>query len=529
MARKRDKGTAAPHGTTDRRGLSRFGVESAAGGIIYTSSSVIRSGGTLALLILLARLLGPYEFGLYSIVFAIASFLGLNSDYGLGFSLKKKLPEADGKARINSLISSSMLITLVIGIVLAAGSVLLGRYVAVGLYSNPQLTSPIIVSVCSLVFSALFILTTSALLGLRKNAHAGISYIIHAILQFIFSAALVLLGYGVYGALLGMLLSYLAAFAVALALLFIDGYRPAAPQKAVIREITTFSAPILVSNITVNGTRNLGIVLLGIVVAASVVGNYGAGYRLATFGDVIIASCIAVLLPMFSHALTTKKLSGSLGEMFNRSLYYTLLFLLPILAYLISVSKPLFNILFSSSYAMAASYFPIMVVGISATILFKYAGTLLLGYGKVRSYTKYQLIGALAITILLALLTPTLKLYGVMFVLFVASPILLGIIFTRALAKELRIRVDFGRPIRLTAASLLLLVVLECLPLVINAGSYALLLNAALTVLLYPPFLALLGAVRGSDTGFVEEVGRRLRISIFTAPLMAYTNLFAAK
>ncbi|MDE1865502.1 MAG: oligosaccharide flippase family protein [Candidatus Micrarchaeota archaeon] len=505
--------------------ISRLGVETAKGGAAFTTASIVRSASTLVTLIVLARLLLPSDFGLYSIVLALVTLLGMNTDYGVGNALKKYLASSKRIGSANEIISSAYLSGLSISLLIAVGLAVSSGYIAKGIYGDPSLSMPIQAAALVLASSALFIITASVLLGLRKSREASAGFLVHSVTQPVFSIAMVLLGYGIPGAIFGMALGYLAAFAVSFALLVVTSrYRPVAPKPNSLARVLSFGTPIFVSNAANNGTRNFGLIFLGLFVSSAVIGNYGAAFKLGSFGDVIIAACLSVLLPAFSRAVSISRLRGRIEKLFNGSLYYTLLFLLPLLAYLICVSKPLIFLLFSASYVLAPLYFSIIAIGIVAGVAGRYAGTLVVGYGMVKPYAKLTLLVSLAIVLMLLILTPTLNVYGTLIVLFVASPLLFTVAFLAMLKKEFGIKLHLGKPARLVAASLLLGLLLLSIAIVLGDGLAIIALDALATLMLYPPLIALFKAIDKNDIDFVREVGNAKLISWATARMAAYTE-----
>ena len=135
------------------------------------------------------------------------------------------------------------------------------------------------------------------------------------------------------------------------------------PNKKTAKHMLDFSIPVLVSNIASQGPPNLAILLLGIYSSALIVGNYNAAFRFGNFVSVILVSISFVLLPAFAKAFSDKNLSSKIGKIYNSSIYYTMLLLLPLIIYVVSVAHPLLNLLFSNKYELAPFYFIVIVLG----------------------------------------------------------------------------------------------------------------------------------------------------------------------
>ncbi|MDE1767112.1 MAG: oligosaccharide flippase family protein [Thaumarchaeota archaeon] len=510
--------------------IADFGVDTAKGGVIFTTASIIRAIGTLALLIILARLLQPANYGLYAIIIALSGLLGLNTDFGVGSALKKKLPEAKTNYRILELINNAYFGAVSIAIVIAIIGIIFSGYIATNIYKNAILTYPIIIGVVAIIFSTLFSATMSSLLGLRKNKEAGIGYITYSLSQLIASTILVLFGYGIFGALTGLLISLIIAFLITFTFLLKHiKYKIIKPTKDVLKELFGFSTPIFASNAISNGTLNLGVILLGAVASPFIVGNYGAAVKLGSFAEVIIIAITQVLLPTYSYAASNKKLAEKSESIFNSSIYYTLLILLPLLVYFISISNQLIFIFLSKSYIFAPFYFSIVAVGIVTGIVFRYGGTLVISYGKVKAYTIYIIGTAMIVIVLLTVLTPTFKVYGVLLALYIIGPILYDIAFLRFMSNELHVNFSWDKPLKIVLAVIIILPLLLYINTIISHGRYIMVINAIITLVLYPPILALLKGIDNDNLKFVESISNKLHVNFIMKYLFDYTKIFMSR
>ncbi|MGI0100943.1 MAG: oligosaccharide flippase family protein [Candidatus Micrarchaeaceae archaeon] len=513
----------------DANSTSEFGKGVAEGGIFFTTSSIIRSALSLVLLVVLARLLQPSSYGLYSIVVALALIMGMNTDFGVGNALRKKLPESGSGGRTIDIINNSYFASLSIGLCIFIIGMVAAPYVALYLYHNASLTLPIRIGFAAVVFSALMTANAAVLLGLRKGKIAGLGYIAYALSSLIASVVLVLLGYGVTGALFGLLAGYVVGFALSLALVLKHvEYRITRPSWITLKELYGFSTPVLASNMANTGIRDLGVVLLGIFATAAIVGNYGAAFKLGSLGDVILVAFMQALVPAYSYAMSKKGLSNKVESIYNRSVHYTLVFLLPLLVFLIASSRALIYLLFSSAYGLAPLYFAIIATGIVVNIFNRYGSAVVIGAGKVKEYMKYQVIIAAAVAALLFILTPLLGVMGVLIALFVVSPVALDVAFVAFLKKRMNVTLHLRKLFGVAAASLVLLAMLYYSSQLLHQRLLSLPVNAAVALVAYPPLLVLLRGADSNDIGFIESMGKRMHISAVAKPFARYASMFLA-
>lgn len=495
--------------------VEELAVSTAKRGVIYVIGDAFTSVLTLVLLIALARLLMPSDFGVYSIVIAFSTLLGIGSNFGIGTAFRKMLPEiklTDHK-RISSLLSSGYAVSLLIGIAIAVAGVLLSNIIAVWVYHNPSYTVPLMMGSIAEFFSVMFNLSLAALVSVNRVKHATISNAVYSSVSLVLSVALVLLGFGIFGSLIGYVLGLLGGALVGLGYLFIGtGYRLGRPNKKDAKKLTVFSIPVVTSHVALNGATNFAVLFLGVFVVAAVVGNYGAAYKIARFVDLTITDVALILLPAFSMALSRANIAKKIGAIYNNSIYYTAILLFPILAYAIAVSGPLIRLLVSSAYTTAPFYFAVMIAGMGVGVIGTYAGSLVVGFGNTKKFMIYQVSAVAVQLLLLVLLTPLFKGIGVLVALFVITPIVLDFIYIRALRHQFRISHQYKGLILVAISSVVMLAIMYAVTYALHQGYLALVVNLAVMLALYPMMLALFRAANRENLDFVRKTADRLPI-----------------
>lgn len=513
---------------SNKQEVVELGISTARGGATYIIASLTRAFVTLLLLVVLARLLKPTEFGLYTIVIALTTLLGAGGNSGVGVSLRKKLPEADTNDRKLELINNAYFIAGSVSFCIAAFGFLLSGFIANYFYNDNSLIVPFQIASLIVFVSTLFNITTANLLGLHKSREASVGQVIFAIVQLLTSVTLVIIGYGVVGAITGLLLGNFVGLIVAFTYLtrFVK-YKIVKPTKKVTIELVRFTFPILVSGLSQSGIQSFGVLLLGIFVSPSIVGNYGVAFRLGSYVDTILGASIGVLLPTFSHVFFSKRLSDNVGSVYNNSLYYTLLLLFPILAYLVSVTTPLMALLFSQSYDLAPFYFAVVASGITISVIGRYAGTLIVSYGDVKKFMYYQMAVALLELVIFGVLIPYVGVLGLLLSLFAVGPLLLDFIYIKALLQQFSIKVDFAPLFRIVIATALLGIILVAISALLHQSRATVLTNLVFAVITYPPLLGLFNGIRRKNLDFIKRASHRIPvIENLSGYLFRYTMIF---
>ncbi len=509
--------------------VQELGMSTAKRGTVYLGGKFATSLIAFVLLIILARLLGAADFGFYSIAIAFSGILALAATFGVGTAFRKMIPEhLKDHRKVSELLSNGYALSLSIGVVVAVAGYLASGLIATTVYGNQSLVLSLQLASIAEFLSVLFNLGQAATVGMHKVREATISNALYSLFTLIGSVLLVLLGYGVPGAVAGTLIGLLVGSAATLYYLMRSiKLVYTRPDKKTMKEITSFSAPMVASHIAMNGAQNFAILLLGVYAAASVVGDYSVAFKLARFVDVAITSITFILLPAFSTALSKAKLAERIGAIYNYSLYYTGLVLFPVVAYLASVSAPLIRLLFSSSYALAPEYFAFIVIGMALGLIGTYAGTLIVGQGDTRRFMRYQ-VGATFIQVaLLFVFTPYFQALGVLVALFAITPIVLNVVYMRALEDQFKVKHTLTQFYLAALAAILLGLGLYVVGDLLHFGSLSIAVNLILLALLYPPLLGIIGAINRKNIEFIRGTAERMKpIKGIAEYFIRYSELF---
>ncbi len=505
-------------------------IKTARNGILYVAGQLAGSFSVLILLLLLARLLHPPEFGLYAIVIAFYTLLGIGGQFGVGTALRKMIPEADGQEERAKLIINGYAIVVSIAIVIALAGLIFSNIIATSIYHQPSIANALQLASVIVIAWAFFNLTIAVLVALEKVKEATIIDLFYSVLQPIAAVSLVILGYGVFGAIAGIAISIIAGSLLGLVYLWNEiGSSIIRPTKRMIKKLLDFSAPVATSNIALLGPANFAILLLGVYATSAVVGNYNAGYELGNFVGIIFSSMAFVLLPVFASTLSKRETAKDIGSIYNSTIYYTLLFLLPVLAYAVSVSQPLMYLLFSSAYSMTPLYFAVIAVGTTLSIIGVYAGTLIISYGDTRKFMAYQLSIVAIELVLLFAFTPVLKGIGVLLALFIIGPILLDLIYIRALSRQFKFRHDFKKIAPLAIGALITFAVLYATTALLHQGTISIIINLALAVLIYVPIAVALKGISEKELQFVKKLSDSYKFGFIAKYILDYAQIFIRK
>lgn len=325
--------------------------------------------------IVLARIMQPHDFGLYSFCLVVVSFFILFTDLGLKniltrFSSNYMSRKEYGKLR--SLFRKIFRYKLYLSLIASLGTIFLSDYIALFVFGKPEAGFVILFSGIIILFNSILKIFHSFLSGMKNFGILVLLDILENIFKFLFVLGAVVIGMGIGGALSGLVAVYISLVAVSSVFVY-SRYRfvlfgPKGKLKGDI--LINFGKWIFVSSIV---DRIYGVIDQMMISGMLLVENVGF-YRIAHtwMSSIICLVPIAgtVLHPYFSGA----KNKGQLKSMFFLSFRYASIFIFPLAACLSVYSEPIIHLFYGSSFLPAAPALSILAVN---SVLLCFHGMLL--------------------------------------------------------------------------------------------------------------------------------------------------------
>ena len=248
-------------------------------GVMWSYLSFLGSKGiNLAALIVLARLLGPSEFGLMAICTVVIAYFEIVAKFGLGAALvsaQDNQDEMEAAVCIMSLLSSAAM-------ALAAG--IASPFIA-GLFNEPSLVWPLRVIALAMVVDAAAVVPSTLLSKRLQFKKKAIPDIVKALIKGAVSIALAYKGNGVWALVLGHVIGTAAASVVSFV---INPWWPRVmPHRSVVAQAFRFGRHLLLAEIINSAQRNLDALLVGKLLGPTLLGIYTLAFRLP---DLVIRS-----------------------------------------------------------------------------------------------------------------------------------------------------------------------------------------------------------------------------------------------
>jgi len=391
------------------------------------TSTLIMALGT----IILARLMTPEEYGLYSIALIPSYTFILFRDWGVNSALTKYTASLRAEGReehTRNIISAALTFKTLTGAALTLMSIALSTFIAITIFHRPETANLIAIASATILFGSIYMATQSTFVGFERMELNTLTMIGQAATKTIISPLLVLIGYSALGATLGYTLSTIIAATIGITALYLSvlrKLRKGNPQKGSIKEnvkrMLHYGVPVSISSIIGGLLIQLYAFLMAAYCADELIGNYTVATQFAVILTFFTNPIYTVLFPAFSK-INPKKEEELLQTIFTASIKYTSLILIPATMAVMVLSRPMIATLFGEKWTHAPTYLTLYVINNLFTVIGSLSlGSLLLGLGETKTLMKLSLIN-LAFGVPLAfILIPALGIIGL-----IATTILAG-------------------------------------------------------------------------------------------------------
>jgi len=383
------------------------------------TSTIIMAVGT----IILARLMLPEEYGLYSIALIPSYMIILFRDWGVNSAITKYVAHSRAENKhedIHDIISAGLIFEITTGIALSLVSLFLASFIATTIFHRAESTSLIAIASITVFSGSLLTAAQSSFIGFERMELNSLTTICQAIVKSAISPLLVFLGFGALGAVLGYTFSFLAAGIIGLATLYFVLFKNLKKRSKqgtglskTMKKMLRYGVPLSISSILGGFLVQFYGFMMAFYCSDAMIGNYQAAAQFAVLLTFFTIPISTVLFPAFSK-LDPQNEHKLLQTVFTSSVKYTAVLLVPATMAMIVLSKPMISTLFGEKWVYAPFFLTLYVIGNLFTIFGSLSlGNLLTGLGETKMLMKLSLL-TLSLGIPLAfLLIPTLGIVGV--------------------------------------------------------------------------------------------------------------------
>ena len=468
-----------------------------------------------AMIIIVSRVIGPSQYGIYTLGTSLAGFVASFGAINAGAYLNRIIPklEREGKrSSIGILIGDSVALFLVVSVLLILVCFILSGYIAQVVFGSSADAIYVYAAALAIAGIVIYPIVNTTLISVGTKAEVAWSTALQLAIQAVVSITLALLGYGALGVLVGYISGYTIASVITIAFIALR-VRILVSLTGMLhrlKEMFSYSVVLTASGIISAVVSNFSVIFLGILlVPAALIGQYGIAMRIGQVIDVMSGAISLVLIPMFSTAFFNKVHIQKIGKMYEGALYYAVLFSAPIVVYASVLSRDIIVTVFTSAYSSAILYMPLVSIGILIGFLGSFASYLLASLGKVTRILKYTAIGGIVEFIALLALAPYLHVLGVIIAYFYIGGIVLAALYLKDFS-SLRIRLDFGPLARVVLSCLLLALFMLPLWFLQIRPLYTMIIGVVEALILYPILVAKTGAVTGNELRVLDRVSNEI-------------------
>jgi O-antigen/teichoic acid export membrane protein len=389
----------------------------AKGAGIFLLGSALGRGLVYLSKVIIGRRLGPDEFGVFNLGFAILMFVSVVTLLGLQEGVPTFISRFRVKGeleKIKGVLFFSAKIVMLSSLVFVILIYMLSSFLSIEIFNDVRLIPVLKIFAITIPFFSLSLLLLSYLRGFKlikymvysRNLFGNISLILLLIIFFT-------LNYGLYGAILAHLIQYIIILLFAIYFLFKSGYFPSKKLKIipVSKELIVFSLPLTGSGSLERLRMWIDTLLIGFFLSSSQVGLFNYALIIAIVLVVITASFIVILLPINSELYA----NNNLKEMSR--LYYTvskwLFFLLfPIFLIMFFFPGTIISVLFGPQYTQIGKILRILSFGYLVNACIGIWPTVIYAIGKTKIDLYLKIVGIVSNISLSSLLIPHFGLIG---------------------------------------------------------------------------------------------------------------------
>jgi len=352
--------------------------------------SFIVKGITIVSSLLIARIIGPDEFGLYGMIVVFIAIGTSLTDSGLSSSLirTKEIDHRD----LSTVFYTNILMSLVIYLILFLSAPLIATF-----FKQEVLAS--LVKVCCLIFViSSFSAVQMAILTRDMK--------FKRILQCNLIATVIGSGVGIYLAYDGMkvwslILMYLSTqFFLTLLLWIQSNWKPSLIfSKEKLKQHYSFGYKLMLAGLLDRAFKNVYNVLIGKYFTPSSLGFFERANSLSSFPSMTASTVIGkVTYPMLAKIQDDKK---KMSEIYQSLIKLTFFISAPLMLSLSAVAEPLFDFILGEKWLPAAKFFQVLCLGTLFYPVNAFNINVLKVYGRSDLFLKLEVVKKIVIIILI--------------------------------------------------------------------------------------------------------------------------------
>lgn len=356
------------------------------------SGQMVRLAVSFGTSVMLARLLAPSDFGLFTMTYMAAELAQLFAAFGFGSAIIQQ--QTTKPSVLNSCFWANMAIGLLVGIGLLASGPM------VELYFQAKGITPLLFPLAlNMLLSAGMVVPQALLTQRLQFKHLTTAQVTGSIASALTAIAAAAAGVGVWALALQPLVGNLVTGCMMLA------YSRWLPDRRFhfddIRPLLHFSNRLLANNFIDFVARNLPVLIIGRVLGAAAVGFYGMATGLT--GVVVFQISSVIVRVLFPTLSALKEDARAMREAWFKATSAIAVLAWPVMAGAIATAPDLIPVVFGERWSPSIVPFQVLCVLMSVQAVATTSGTVLMALGRADLMLRITLVSAAAYAVALSI------------------------------------------------------------------------------------------------------------------------------
>ncbi|MFW6194339.1 MAG: flippase [Halobacteriota archaeon] len=310
----------------------------------------------------LAQYLGPSDLGLFSMCIAIIGILSLLGGFGFERALVKHIAEnKDNKEEISQIFSSALVTMIIFGVILGLILFVFSDLVS-RIFNMPQLSPLVNFLAIAFPFTLVTTIYSGFFNGLRKMNYFSLVVFSRSFSALFLIVALVLIGLGVEGAVLGYVVSEVIIAGVFFIFVRRFVHITLSGFKVMVKKLLSFGSWLVGADVLNRFHNQANILLVGFFLTATEVGYFTVALALSTFFWIFSQAIQKVSYPISSEFWSNSDYTN-LQKVVNKSMKYTACVLLPVGLFAGFFAGKIVILIFGGGFASAVLPFIVLLIG----------------------------------------------------------------------------------------------------------------------------------------------------------------------
>jgi O-antigen/teichoic acid export membrane protein len=498
-------------------------------------SSVISAVGVM----LVAGILTESEYGLVAKALTGVNLIMIFRDWGIDWATIKYTAQyrsEEKESKVKNVLATIVVFEILLGFILSIISFFLSGFLA-NILDRPGIVPLIQIASVTILADALLKAAQAVFTGFERMEFHSITSIVYSVLKTGLMTLLVVLGFGTLGATVGATLSYLSSGVIAILLLYVAIYKNLQKKEdgkleiwVTLKTLFRYGLPLSISAILTGFLAQFYNFLIAIYVTDLNFGNYQVALNFAFIVTFFVMPVITMLLPAFSK-FNSQEERETLGNVFQFSVKYASLLIVPVASAVIALSQPGVAAIFGDKYSFSPLYLSLYVVTFIYTAFgFLSVENLIKSQGKTDFNLKLTIVTSAVGLSLNLVLIPTFGILGLL-----ATNIISGVpsivIALWWIKKNYDATIHWASSVKILLASTFATVLTYAVTSQMGLNSWiVLILGAFIFLIAYLTAAPLIGAVNKRDVHNFREMLKGLGpiAPLFNIPLLFIERLARA-